>query len=348
MKKFIIALASAVTLGISAAVQADTTLYGFAGVSVDYNQLKAPKDAPYSDPPGNWDVVNVISYLGVEGSEELGNGLSAIYQFEFGVDIADGGGFEEEDDRPKWVGLRGGLGSLTLGTQYTPYYNLIGMNDFFNGSETFGSDIYLYPLAATRESNSVFYETPEFSGFLSSFNFQAMATANSQLDFSQSPVLDTTPKSGVDNWNVMGMYQNGPFTAGLTYAYFPNCLACFQEDDNTHLWGLGLGYQAGDFTVNFTHEQGNASTVYGKASNYLMLISYAIGDTALSAQYGYVAPDQGDHVNYYVAGAQHNLSKRTRLWVEYIGRRDDNSFDNSNLIAFGNQNVVSIGISHDF
>jgi predicted porin len=48
-----------------------------------------------------------------------------------------------------------------------------------------------------------------------------------------------------------------------------------------------------------------------------------------------------DEVNYWEVGYQHNLSKRTRLWVEYIGFEDDNdlSFDSD---------AVSIGMRHDF
>jgi predicted porin len=75
------------------------------------------------DPEANWDVFNNSSRLGVRGEEDLGGGLSAIYQYEFGVDVTEGGNFNS--NRPKWVGLKGSSwGAVTLGTQWTPYYNV--------------------------------------------------------------------------------------------------------------------------------------------------------------------------------------------------------------------------------
>jgi predicted porin len=340
MKKTLLTLVIANALGASAAVQADTTLYGSARVSVDYDKLKAPKDATFSDPPGSWDIDPNNSRLGVKGEEDLGAGLSAIYQFEFGVDVTEGGNFKS--NRPKWVGLKSDFGSLTLGTQYTPYYDVVGLTDYFNSLKTYDWDIFLYPDAATRENNSVMYKTPDLKGF----TFEAMAIMDTQYE--SGTTVDITPRSGIDRWNLMGLYQNGPFTGGLTYASFPSCQNCFKVDEDDYLFGLALGLQFGNFTVNFTHEQGDASSIYGEAKNYLLLASYAIGNTDLAATYGYIDPDKGDHVDYFVVGAQHKLSKRTRLWVEYYGRRDDNSITNPDLIALGDRDVVSIGVRHDF
>jgi predicted porin len=329
MKKSAIALA--IALGLSAAAQADTTLYGSARVSVDYNDLKGPPDRTEGgkrSSTSNWDVVNNFSRLGVKGSEDLGEGLSAIYQFEFGVDVTDGGNFSS---RQKYVGLKSDrFGTASLGTQYTPYYNVVGLNDFFNSVATFDVDIYLYPFADTREPNSFVYQTPDFGGF----SLQGMAVANGEEN-----------KSGVDTWNVNGLYQNGPLTAGLAYAAFRK-----EEETDTHLFGLGISYQPGNWVFTFTHEQGDASLVYGKANNYLLLAAYKFGNTQLAAQYGYIDPDKGKSVDYFVVGAQQNLSARTLLWVEYIGRRDDQpvSLSGTLPVALGDQNVVSIGIRHDF
>jgi predicted porin len=47
----------------------------------------------------------ILSRLGVRGEEVIGGGLSAIYQYEFGVDVTEGGNLN--NNRPKWVGLKG-------------------------------------------------------------------------------------------------------------------------------------------------------------------------------------------------------------------------------------------------
>ncbi|MCK7574739.1 MAG: porin [Chromatiales bacterium] len=112
----------------------------------------------------------------MRGEEDLGGGLSAIYQYEFGVDITEGGNFN--NNRPKWVGLKGtNWGSITAGTQWTPYYNVMGIADIFNSSKVFtNSSIYLGNTFGTRMDNSLIYSTPNWSGF----GAQVMLVLNGQ------------------------------------------------------------------------------------------------------------------------------------------------------------------------
>ena len=49
----------------------------------------------------------------LKGSEDLGNGLSAVYQVEYGFNTAQNNdGFS---GREQWVGLKGGFGEVRLG-----------------------------------------------------------------------------------------------------------------------------------------------------------------------------------------------------------------------------------------
>jgi predicted porin len=157
-----------------------------------------------------------------------------------------------------------------------------------------------------------------------------------------------TASNGIDNWNAALKYKNGPLSAGLAYAAFEGfTLASGEVLDNTHLFGLGLGYQIGDFSLGFTYENGDASLVYGDAQNYYVSGAYTFGNNVIQAAYGYVDPKDEDSVNNYVLGFQHNFSKRTGLWVEYIGR-GANVNDTKRQVFFGDQSIVSIGIRHDF
>ncbi len=333
MRKSTLALAVGAALAVSAVALADTTLYGSGRVSVDYTDTNAPEGSGLPDPPSNWDLVNNASRLGVKGSEDLGDGLSAIYTFEFGVNVTEGGNFNS--NRQKFVGLKGGFGQVSLGTQYTPYYNVTGITDIFNSIKTFDIDAYLYPDAANREANSVYYATPDFGGF----SGEAMIVMSGL----------NTASNGIDNWNAALKYQNGPLFAGLTYAAFEGFkLDTGEVLDNTHLFGLGLGYQIGDFSLGFTYEDGDASLAYGDAQNYYVSGAYTFGNNVIQAAYGYVDPKDEDSVNNYLLGFQHNFSKLTSVWVEYIGRSDGADVNDTKRQVFGDQSTVSIGMRHDF
>jgi predicted porin len=136
-----------------------------------------------------WDVQNNSSRIGVKGSEDLGNGLSAIYQYEFGVDATDGGNLNS--NRPKWIGLESDQwGRIKLGTQWTPYYNVAGAADQFNNSKLWdtwdtrkcliatnpptgntlwqpdaGRGCGTTYLGPNRYDNAITYQTPNWNGF---------------------------------------------------------------------------------------------------------------------------------------------------------------------------------------
>ena len=371
MKKSILALAVAAALATPLAAQADTILYGSARVSVDYND-EDPAD-------GYWDVVNNASRLGVRGSEDLGGGLSAVYQYEFGVDMTEGGNFES--NRPKFVGLKGGFGTLTAGTQEPPYYHVAGIVDIFNTDKSFGATAWLggsfngftiNPSSdqATsggslfRLANSLYYATPDFSGF----SGEAMLVMNGAENNSQGY------SDGVDIWNIALKYNNGPFFAGASYIMLDGDDAVGFEDPDLagrtvdldmDQWVIGLGYTYGPFSVGFIYEKGslnedgliNGFRVNGiqafpgdEAQNWYLTGQYTFGNNTIRAAYGQLDTGLDDDIqgnqydstiDNYLVGYQYDFSKRTSVWVEYIGRSADTIF-------YGDQNAVSIGTRVDF
>jgi predicted porin len=290
MKKSALALAVTAALGVSAAAQADTTLYGSARVSVDWNDpgkagstwtrfgvnefgnpvfLGSFNLGPRNIDPNLprtvtanplglnnsqfWQVFDDDSRLGVRGSEDLGGGLSAIYQYEFGVNVVGGVNDFSGSSRPKWVGLQGGFGAITLGTQYTPYYNVIGYTDTFNSSKTFGQDYFLGSssdpisntanmqqaqsiindrlpfqkgVAAKRKGYSVVYTTPNWYGLSLQglVQMNGIASSSNQTCSQQptSPVStynqcgQSSPTS-IDSWEANISYANGPWFAGFAF-----------------------------------------------------------------------------------------------------------------------------------
>ena len=373
MKKSILTLAVAGALAIPFAAQADTILYGSARVSVDYND----ETLDSVDIDGAWDVVNNSSRLGVVGSEDLGGGLSAVYRYEFGVDVTEGGNWES--NRPKYVGLKGGFGTLTLGTQDTPYYNVAGITDIFNSGKTFLYPQWLgggFSLSGNRSqadgdlvrlSNSVYYSTPDFNGF----SGEAMLVMNGP---------SSNVSNDVDIWNLAVKYSNGPFFAGVSYikldgksniplALDNNNLPVVTFDLDLSNWVLGLGYNSGPFSVGFIYEQGSLYSLNlytgikgptgvdifpgDDATNWYLTGQYVFGNNTVRAAYGQLdtGVDGDDKIDNYVVGYQYNFSKRTSVWAEYIGRSAslyNTPGDSSTGLFMGDQNAVSIGTRVDF
>ncbi|HCK81367.1 MAG TPA: porin [Candidatus Competibacter sp.] len=377
MKKSIIALAVSTALAAPLTAQADTILYGSARASVNYID-ESKKD-------GYWDVINDDSRLGVLGYEDLGGGLSAIYEYEFGVDVTEGTNFNS--NRPKFVGLKGGFGQISLGTQETPYYHVAGITDIFNSSQAFGPTAFLggsfngYSLnfnsdgqtsafrnfgegSLSRLDNSIYYITPDFSGF----SAEAMLVMNGNLN-------DEGYSNDIDLWNVAVKYSNGPFFAGISYIALngdKNGPAStfelggedipYQLSLDLNQWVVGVGYTGGPFSVGLIYEQGTLNTfgllgattignirgLFGEndAKNIYLTGEYRFGNNTLRAAYGRL--DTGldntgldETIDNYLVGYQYNFSKRTSAWIEYIGRSSDSAL-------YGDQNAVSIGTRVDF
>jgi predicted porin len=374
MKKSTLAMAVAAALaGFGTVAHADTTLYGSARVSVDYDEnnsnfVRLPNGDLVRTSAGYdaWDVFPNNSRLGVRGEEDLGGGLSAIYQYEFGVDVTDGGNFVS--NRPKWVGLKGtGWGSVTIGTQTTPYYNVTGISDIFNNTKSFDVDNFLGDRFGNRMDNSLIYTTPNWSGF----SAQAMLVMNGSCATSdpQTPSelctigdnrLPANLSDGVDLWSIAATYKNGPFFAGGVYMAldgpgFSDFYTTPTYDGDQ--WALAFGYNAGPFAVSLMYENGDVNLLnIGKTENVYLTGQYTFGNNIIRGAYGYSSPDDGqldavaDGVpfritqsdrNNYALGYQYNFSKRTRAWVEWMLTDVD-----SELV--GDRQTVSIGTRHDF
>jgi len=369
MKKSILALAVATALAAPLAAQADTILYGSARVSIDYNDEGSTN--PFDDDNSFWDVTNNSSRLGVLGSEDLGGGLSAIYQYEFGVDVTEGGNLE--GNRPKFVGLKGGFGQISLGTQETPYYHVAGIIDIFNTDKSLGSTAFLggsfngFKLNAGNDrdlgdgslfrlENSIYYTTPDFNGF----SIEAMLIANGAENDGDGY------SDSVDLWNLTAKYSNGPFFAGISYIQLDgdDNLALDDEisiDLDLNQWIVGLGYSGGPFSVGLIYEQGKMNEfgllgtarfdgvrLFGNddAKNWYLTGEYRFGNNTLRAAYGQLdtgldIPTFDDTIDNYLVGYQYDLSKRTRIWVEYVGRSAD-------TVLYGDANAISIGTRVDF
>jgi len=108
-----------------ASAQSSITLYGVADVSVRYlTNSDAKNDGRLFMTNGA--ITN--SRWGLRGSEDLGGGLKAIFDLESGINLQDGSASDSQRlfNRNAYVGLSSQYGTLTLGRQKTPLFDLLG------------------------------------------------------------------------------------------------------------------------------------------------------------------------------------------------------------------------------
>src|SRR5574340_529554 len=101
------------------------------------------------------------SRIGFKGAEDLGGGLSAIWQIESGVSVDEGSG--SWASRNTFLGLKGGFGTVLAGNHDTPLKPVGRAVDLF-GDTMADSRNVLGGGSDMRAKNTVAYITPSFSG----------------------------------------------------------------------------------------------------------------------------------------------------------------------------------------
>jgi len=231
-------------------------------------------------PPGSLDTLpqeqGRANRIGVKGSEDLGNGLKAIYQVELGVnfssadnDIPSGrnGGVSI---RNSFVGLAGNWGTFLVGRHDTPLKISTGKLDLF--ADTMADYNGTVGFQDLRVDNAIAYISPSWGGFSLAGALVAPggATDGNGLNINSDGINGA--------WSVAGIYNNGPFyasaawevlsnemfmdsatsNAGRTPCYANNLplLNCNYVADDYSKWRLGLGLlDWNGFTLTAIYEQ---------------------------------------------------------------------------------------------
>src|SRR5574340_1647481 len=155
MKKSLIALAVAGVVSAPAfAATSNVDVYGKLHVSVSVfdDQNTAAEDTQVS---------SNASRIGFKGAEDLGGGLSAIWQIESGVNLDEQSGTWAS--RNSFVGLKGDWGTAIAGNHDTPL-KLVGRAVDLFGDTMADSRNVLGGGSDMRAKNTVAYITPSFSG----------------------------------------------------------------------------------------------------------------------------------------------------------------------------------------
>ncbi len=352
MQKKLIALAIAGLATAPAFAQTHVTVYGVADVTFENVRATGATvdegDTDTSSKPSRQRVSSNSSLLGFRGTEDLGNGLSAIFQFETGVSAdGSGGSGPFSSTRDTFVGLKGGFGTIKLGNNSNPYRRLGAAFDFnpgatgipFNGSimgrlagVTTGFD--------NRVPNSLAYDSPKWGGF----GVQAIYGANENRSNS-----NVSPQRNDHLYGIGLNFGTGPLYVGYAYErrHDPNLTGLNSliatSGDSAKLTGnrVGVKYQfLGTTTVGLEYDrtkaEGNTSgdlrrDAYGIQLEHLMganqfIVQYTVGrdhkGSVCSDAAGNNICNETGAKNWSVAW-NYNLSKRTMLKTYYAQVRNE-------------------------
>ena len=204
MNKHVIILAIA-ALATPIAVSADATVYGKLRQTidnVDKEQVTTKED--------EWQINSRGSRLGVKGSEDLGNGLKAVYKIELQLDL-DGDEFASDDGahrtRNTYAGLAGKFGTVILGTHDTPLKISTGALDYFDGTAAENDDGWTEAHSDRRAANTIAYISPSFSGL--TVAGAIIPGEDSKGENDNPPAITGTEANGLtDAYSIAAMYNN--------------------------------------------------------------------------------------------------------------------------------------------
>ena len=343
MKKTLIALAVAGVVAAPAAFAATSNVdvYGKLHMSISLfdDQLTGTSDVQVS---------STASRIGFKGSEDLGGGLSGIWQIESGINLDEQNG--NFATRNSFVGLKGGFGTVLLGTHDTPLKMVGRAVDLF-GDTMADSRNVMGGGSDTRAKNEVLYMSPNFTGL--SF----AAAYSSDLD---------TPVAGgnagdLDNrtiYNLSATYKNGPLFAGLG----------FGDGDGHEVLGWGahwraaVGFDMGNLKFVGQYDRlkdDNTIAPAALAGDYdawMLGASYTMGAMVFKANYmdGDIDGAANDPKQWTV-GMDYNLSKRTTAYALYangenvtLGGGAGGSDRIGSGVAGGDISAFSVGVVHSF
>lgn len=166
MNRKLLALAIGAALALPVTAQAAPTVYGQLNLSVDkvdFESVDGDPVAPGVQPADYFEVNSNNSRLGVMGEEALGNGLSAVYKAEWAVS-GDTAGVADLTGRDRYLGLKGGFGTVKLGAYDSPLKTSQGSVDQFNDMTYLDMDKVIY--GENRMANLIGYESPKIADAL--------------------------------------------------------------------------------------------------------------------------------------------------------------------------------------
>ncbi|WP_126446127.1 porin [Sulfuricystis multivorans] len=369
MQKKIIALAVAGLVSGAAFAQSNVTVYGVADGY--YGRLSA--DGMMSNNYFNSGGLSG-SRIGLRGSEDLGGGLKAVFEYELGFNLDNtakdatqainkqdttNGGNGINGTRQSYVGLGGGFGTVVVGRLQTPGY-YIGKFDALASSTISPQSILSGKSGATiapnnngRVNNTIAYMSPNFNGF------SAVVAFGSGEENTQGAEKESVQGLGLN-------YANGPLAVGYVFHHVTNVTAnntANVDFPNRSEHMIGASYDFGMVKVlgsyqNQKNSGGGLTDPATKRDNIWQLgvvVPVGAGNVHLAyGKYNLKSTAASDDAKSWTLAYTHGFSKRTTGYAGY----NYTSNDGDNLTGGtagilaptpgGNSKAFVVGVRHTF
>ena len=385
MKKSLLALAVLGAFAGAASAQSSVTVYGIVDVGVNSTDLGGSGTAGRTI--GLSSGGQSASRFGFKGTEDLGGGLSAIFQLEGGFAADTGSSSTNANtlnglggpaasaslfNRISTVGLQGGFGVVNLGRQTTLLKDAHDQIDPFGAAGATGNleRIFYDGLnpSGGRVSNSVKYTSPSFSGFKASASYVFGETADN---------------TGANRQYGLGLgYTNGPLNVqfgyndadifGATGSTIPGTTVGNQGTE-VKVAFLGAVYNFGVLKLHGAYADSKFEEPTGGSDsvrNAMIGVSVPFGAGTLLASYATndVKNSSNEDSKQLAIGYTYDLSKRTNLYTGYARTSNDSgaslggannagftgvgttaaTLNPTNVISGNDVSVFNVGVRHKF
>ena len=301
MKYTTLAAALLSSLPLFAQAQTNVQIYGVMDAAIAVEDTDAPgEDSRTVINSGN----QSSSRIGFRGTEDLGNGLKALFNIEAGVALDTGAADSALFGRRAVVGLQGNFGTLTVGREYSPIAAVAAASDVL-GQGLYGSNLSAFGTnrLTRRLANSVNYKSNALSGF----------TVNAAYSTGER----TADPSG-DLMGVSLEYKNGGLYLGGGY----HVLERLATGDDKE-WAVGAGYSFGAFEVKGNYLVADQTGANNEYKNANIGAAYTTGPNKFFLNFQRQEIESGAKGDTISVAYTYALSKRTNIYTTYAKLRNN-------------------------
>lgn len=317
------------------------------------------------------------SFIGFKGSEDLGEGLKAVWQLEQDVSVA-GGGATQWGNRESFIGLAGEFGTLRAGRVANQFDDASQAIDPWDSNNDVASQLGIFKRHDDMPV-SVRYDSPDFSGFSGSVQF--VPAQNSKSAYTPAymavengvakKVAAVVGKPGSDVYYAGLNYKNGGFAGNYAFKYakhanvgrdaFELFLLGSGSDQakgtdplkNHQVHRLTGGYEEGGLNLALAAQldlSENADKTKNSTTEIAATASYRFGNAVPRISYAHgfdfiERGKKGENTSYdqIIAGVDYDFSKRTSAIVSGAWLKRNTGIGNYTQI-----NAASVGLRHKF
>lgn len=377
MKKTLLAAALLAGFAGAASAQSSVTLYGIVDIGLQYQSISADNagraggDGLSSSRFGIANGTQSGSRWGLRGTEDLGNGLRAVFVLESGFDAGNGNGQQTQGfygvsgvsvgrlfGRQSTLGLASNQwGQIDLGRQTNMASKYFAAVDPFGAGFSQANIGNAFGSANTvRYSNMVMYQTPSISGFNAGVGYSFDTGATGYYLQNAGTSGDETDYPSMNNMRAVTLglnYSNGPLYLAAAYdqAWGPNNLKGGAPAAKPKAWLIGGTY---DFKVvklalAYGQQRGGMyqpMSIFGNNQGAIDVGSVSFDYAGSGNSPGAISFNTNAGSNSYLVGLSapiggaHNVFASWQMAQPISSLRDEYNGKN--------QNTYSLGYTYDF